>query len=125
MGDLIFSRLEDPGGGSEHSHDDGHDHGALTPEELLREADEATAPSAEPLDFAGGESPVVAINRPLLEAYNAMWSAGRELGVGADSRLAYALVTAYRDAVGGRASPGFSALLLGKERRTDQCDDSE
>ena len=82
VGDIIFSRLEDLGGGGEHSHDDGHDHGALSPDDLLKAAEEATAKAgAEPLDFAEGESPVVAINRPLLEAYNAMWDASRELGV--------------------------------------------
>ncbi len=83
VGDVIFSRLDDGGGGGEHAHDDGDDHGALTPEQLLAAANEATqAAGAEPLDFAGGESPVVNINRPLLEAYNAMWDAGRELGIG-------------------------------------------
>jgi hypothetical protein len=59
----------------------------MTAEELLRAAEEATAHEAgEPLDFAEGESPVVAINRPLLEAYNAMWAAGGELNVGAPRR---------------------------------------
>ncbi len=93
VGDVIFSRLEDlggggGGGGGEHSHDDGHDHGALTPEQLVQEAEEATNRAGqEPLDFAEGESPVVAINRPLLEAYNAMWDASRDLGVG-DTRRA-------------------------------------
>jgi hypothetical protein len=82
VGDIIFSRLEDLGGEGEHSHDDGHDHGALSPDDLLKAAEEATAKSgAETLDFAEGESPVIAINRPLLEAYNAMWDASRELGV--------------------------------------------
>jgi hypothetical protein len=37
---------------------------------------------SEALDFHGDETPVVAVNRPLLEAYNAMWEAGRELEVG-------------------------------------------
>ena len=40
----------------------------------------------EVLDFSEGESPVVAINRPLLEAYNAMWSAAGELNIGAPRR---------------------------------------
>src|SRR5262249_29882917 len=35
-----------------------------------------------PLDFSADESPVVAVNRPLLEAYNAMWDAGRLLEIG-------------------------------------------
>jgi len=33
-------------------------------------------------DFEGDETPVVAVNRPLLEAYNAMWDASRALEVG-------------------------------------------
>jgi hypothetical protein len=82
VGNIVFQRLEDLGEAGEHSHDDGHDHGAMTPEQLLAEAREATSHSGEALDFAGGESPVVAINRPLLEAYNAMWDAGTSLSIG-------------------------------------------
>jgi hypothetical protein len=55
-------------------------------EELLRRADSATNISADPLDFAGGESPVVAVNKPLLEAYNAMWEAGTQLELGEPAR---------------------------------------
>jgi hypothetical protein len=86
VGDIVFQRLEDTGGGGEHSHDDGHDHGGMTPEQLLKEASEATSHTGEALDFAGGESPVVAINRPLLEAYNAMWDAGTSLNIGEPRR---------------------------------------
>jgi hypothetical protein len=46
---------------------------------LLRAASAATGKGDEILDFEGDETPVVAINRPLLEAYNAMWEASREL----------------------------------------------
>jgi hypothetical protein len=53
---------------------------------LLRAADAATRGGDEILDFEGDETPVVAINRPLLEAYNAMWDAGRELEVGEPGR---------------------------------------
>ena len=85
VGDIIFSRLEDLGG-DEHAGDEPRPD--LTPDQLLAAADSATqAAGGEPLDFAGGESPVIAINRPLLEAYNAMWEAGRELSVG-DTRRA-------------------------------------
>ena len=81
VGDVVFSRL-DNGPPGDHG-DDEHQRGNLTPEQLLAAANEATRRAgSEPLDFAGGESPVVNINRPLLEAYNAMWDAGRELGVG-------------------------------------------
>ena len=40
----------------------------------------------DPIDFEGDESPVVAVNKPLLEAYNAMWDAGRELEIGEPGR---------------------------------------
>ncbi|MCU0634918.1 MAG: DUF4175 domain-containing protein [Gemmatimonadaceae bacterium] len=86
VGDIIFQRLEDLGAGGEHSHDDGHDHSQMTPAQLLAEAREATTQTGEALDFHGGESPVVAINRPLLEAYNAMWDAGSELSIGDPKR---------------------------------------
>ena len=53
---------------------------------LLRAADAATRGGDEILDFEGDETPVVAINRPLLEAYNAMWEASRELEQGEPAR---------------------------------------
>ena len=85
VGDLVFARLgDDPSG--EHFHGDGHQHEgqelrpALTPDELLKAAENATtAVAGRVLDFEGDETPVVAVNRPLLEAYNFMWEAGREL----------------------------------------------
>jgi hypothetical protein len=53
---------------------------------LLRAANAATGTGGEILDFEGDETPVVAINRPLLEAYNAMWEASRELDQGETAR---------------------------------------
>ncbi|HUQ83602.1 MAG TPA: hypothetical protein VM076_20790 [Gemmatimonadaceae bacterium] len=53
---------------------------------LLRAASTATGTGGEILDFEGDETPVVAINRPLLEAYNAMWEASRELDQGETKR---------------------------------------
>ncbi len=92
VSDLVFSRLGDDVSG-EHFHGDGHQHGAdqqvkgpLTPEQLLAAAQKATEIHNEATDFAEDETPVVAINRPLLEAYNAMWDAGRELEAGAPRR---------------------------------------
>ena len=86
VGEIIFSRLTGEES-AEHSHEEDERRGAMTAEELLRAAEEATARGVgEPLDFAEGESPVVAINRPLLEAYNAMWAAAGELNVGAPRR---------------------------------------
>jgi hypothetical protein len=86
VGEIIFSRLTGEEG-AEHSHEEEEQRGEMTAEELLRAAEEATEHGAgEPLDFAAGESPVVAINRPLLEAYNAMWAAAGELNIGAPQR---------------------------------------
>jgi len=82
VGELIFSRLGD----ESHSHDEDEGGGGpLTPEQMLAAADSATN-AAGTLDFAEGESPVVAINKPLLEAYNAMWEATRELEAGEPAR---------------------------------------
>ncbi|MGH7664136.1 MAG: hypothetical protein ACRENI_07570 [Gemmatimonadaceae bacterium] len=89
VAEVVFSRIGEDNAG-EHSHGaaGAHDEASptealLTPEELLAAAEEATGHAMEgPIDFAEGESPVVAINRPLLEAYNFMWAASRELGVG-------------------------------------------
>ena len=89
VGELVFIRLEGEDTG-EHAHGpgDGHEHGpddleAMTPEQLLAAAEAATAhDGSAPLDFAEGESPIVNVNRPLLEAYNAMWLAGSELEQG-------------------------------------------
>ena len=53
---------------------------------LLRAASAATGTGQEILDFEGDETPIVAINRPLLEAYNAMWEASRELDQGETGR---------------------------------------
>ncbi len=88
VSDLVFARLgDDPSG--EHFHGDGHDHGSdaavrrpLTPEELLQAADRATGARGALLDATHDETPVVAVSRPLLEAYNAMWEAGRALDGG-------------------------------------------
>ena len=90
VGDVVFSRLGE-GSSAEHSHSagDGHEHTAAElsamqgADSLLRAADAATGrglPAA--LDFEGDETPVVAINRPLLEAYNAMWDASQSLDIG-------------------------------------------
>ena len=78
VGEIVFTRLSAGGEGEgEHSHGDGTTHDEEA--ELLERARKATEHTTEALDFAGGESPVVATNRPLLEAYQAMWDAGREL----------------------------------------------
>ena len=59
----------------------------MTPEEVLKAADNATnAAAGKMLDFESDETPVVAVNRPLLEAYNFMWDASRELNQAAPER---------------------------------------
>lgn len=79
VGDIVFDRLGDAPGGEE-SRDADVDR-PRSKEELLKAAEEATRVDSAVLDFEGDETPVVAVNRPLLEAYNAMWDAGRALGI--------------------------------------------
>jgi hypothetical protein len=84
VGEVVFQRLgEDNAGEHAHFAGDGHAHGEegpVNPEDILAAADRATNvdPSAM-VDNAHEESPIVAINRPLLEAYNHMWRASTEL----------------------------------------------
>ncbi len=86
VSDIVFARLGDnPSGEHAHYAGDGHDHTAAdlavqsTPESVLKTADAATGGMSGMLDSHGDETPVVAVNRPLLEAYNAMWDATRAL----------------------------------------------
>ena len=83
VADIIFLRL-----GAEGSMEESEDSTAepLTPEALLEAAEQATVSNGEAIDFRNDETPVVALNRPLLEAYNAMWAAGRELEIGEPRR---------------------------------------
>lgn len=76
VGDAVFQRLTGEGGG-EHSHSpgDGHDHGV----EAVGGKLALSGVNAEGMLEEGDDSPVIAINKPLLEAYNAMWDAGRAL----------------------------------------------
>ncbi|HEY2895602.1 MAG TPA: hypothetical protein VGJ12_00580 [Gemmatimonadaceae bacterium] len=80
IGEIVFARL----GGSPQTEDAGGNNAPaqMTPEQLLAAANAATQASAGATDFEGDETPVVAVNRPLLEAYNAMWDASRSLEVG-------------------------------------------
>ena len=84
VGEIVFTRL---GGtsGEEHSDEDSPAR-AKTMQDMLARADSATNRSTDPIDFGGGESPVVAVNKPLLEAYNAMWDASTELEVAEPGR---------------------------------------
>ncbi|HMA00861.1 MAG TPA: hypothetical protein VKP02_00745, partial [Gemmatimonadaceae bacterium] len=73
VGAIVFARL----GAAQNGEDAGSNAAAehLTPEQLLAAANAATQAAAGATDFEGDETPVVAVNRPLLEAYNAMWAA--------------------------------------------------
>ncbi|MEO8623576.1 MAG: DUF4175 family protein [bacterium] len=81
VGDVVFQRL-----GADPLAEEGSDApepGKLTPEEVLKRADAATGTAgASVMDVEGDETPILAINKPLLEAFNAMWDAGRALEVG-------------------------------------------
>lgn len=81
VGDIIFSRLGAEPQGEEERQVDREDR-PLTKEDLLKAAEAATQSGNTTLDFEQDETPVVAVNRPLLEAYNAMWDAGRALNIG-------------------------------------------
>lgn len=97
---LVFQRLTGEGE-SEHVHyeGDGHDHGLtslagkLVPSfgggtpTAMPGATPPPGASGQPNNNATDESPIIALNRPLLEAYNAMWDAGRALEL-ADPREA-------------------------------------
>ncbi|GJG86345.1 hypothetical protein tb265_15260 [Gemmatimonadetes bacterium T265] len=85
VGDAVFSRLGGHASGEESqgSDDASERRGRLTPQELLAEANRATGAGAGgALEGDEAEAPVTAVNKPLLEAYNAMWDAGRALEVG-------------------------------------------
>lgn len=111
VSDIIFARLGDDADG-EHFHGDGHGHGdsdslagkTLTPEQLLKAAEKATEISGAPTDFEHDETPVVAINRPMLEAYNAMWDAGRSLETGDPKRALPPMYVALRAIQRARAA---------------------
>ncbi len=80
VGDVVFQRL-----GAEPLEEEGQDvpePGKLTPEQVLAMADSVTGTGATIMDVEGDETPILAINKPLLEAFNAMWDAGRALEVG-------------------------------------------
>ena len=133
VSDIVFARLGDtPSGEHAHYAGDGHDHSAgdlatqSTPESVLAAADRATGGVSGVLDSHGDETPVVAVNRPLLEAYNAMWDATRALqgGVPRDAlepmRRALAAIQRARSAerVYLRGTPPAAIVDLVKIRLT-------
>ncbi len=133
VADIVFARLGDsPSGEHAHFAGDGHEHTASdlaatnTPESVLKAADAATGGMSGMLDSHGDETPVVAVNRPLLEAYNAMWDATRALqgGVPRDAldpmRRALAAIQRARSAerVYLRGTPPAAVVDLVKIRLT-------
>lgn len=80
VGDVIFQRI-----GAQPLAEEGSEEnrgGKLTPEALLRLADSVTGGGAAVMDVEGDETPILALNKPLLDAFNAMWDAGRALEIG-------------------------------------------
>ena len=82
VGEIVFQRLGE---------NEGEEGDALTkrldkpvnPDSVLAAAERATNSNAgKPLEGEGDETPIIAINKPLLEAYNHMWSASTELELG-------------------------------------------
>jgi hypothetical protein len=83
VGDVVFQRLSGESS-AEHAHfaGDGHEHGVEQQGGKLALASGSGNRDATGTLNEGNDSPVVAINQPLLEAYNAMWDAGRALEQG-------------------------------------------
>jgi len=87
VADVIFARLGSAGPGEEQGGAQEERRSGMTPEQLLQAAEAATSAATDKaLDFAVDESPVVTTNRPLLEAYEAMWDASRSLEIGEPER---------------------------------------
>ncbi|HEX6598939.1 MAG TPA: hypothetical protein VF034_06420 [Gemmatimonadaceae bacterium] len=80
VGDVVFQRTGGEPLGEEG--EAGIPEGKLTPEQLLERARAAGTDAGSPMDVEGDETPILALNKPLLEAYNAMWDAGRALEQG-------------------------------------------
>jgi hypothetical protein len=83
VGDVVFQRLSGESS-AEHAHfaGDGHEHGVEQQGGKLAMTGGSSNRDATGTLDEGNDSPVVAINQPLLEAYNAMWDAGRALEQG-------------------------------------------
>lgn len=98
VGQIIFQRLTGEEGEDEHV--DAAMADTLSPAEaLLKAASEATnIDTAHMHEAEGPDGPVVAVNRPLLEAFNSMWEAERSLGV-AEPRQALPHMRAALDAI--------------------------
>jgi hypothetical protein len=123
VGDIVFQRM----GGeplSEEGSEEIANSGKLTPEQVLAMADSVTGTGGSVLDVEGDETPILAINKPLLEAFNAMWDAGRALEVGEPAkalppmRIALAAIEKARQAerIYLRGKPSTAIIDVAKAR---------
>ncbi len=124
IGNLVFQRLEGEDSGEHaHSADDGHDHGVTTDQGKLVPTNATGVPMT---DGEGGESPIIAINKPLLEAFNAMWDAASSLEIAEPKaavphmKLALAAIERARAAerIYLRGKPPVVIVDIGKVRLT-------
>ncbi len=82
VGEIVFTRLGEDSGEEGDAADKRLDQ-PVNADSVLAAADRAAnAPVGAALEGNEDETPVIATNRPLLEAYNAMWSASSELDIG-------------------------------------------
>jgi hypothetical protein len=82
VGEIVFTRLGEDTGEEGNALEKRLDQ-PVNPDSVLAAADRAaSAAVGTALEGNEDETPLVAVNRPLLEAYNAMWSASSELEVG-------------------------------------------
>lgn len=82
VGEIVFTRLGEDTGEEGDAVQKRLDQ-QVNPDSVLAAADRAASAAAgTALEGDHDETPLLALNRPLLEAYNAMWSASGELEVG-------------------------------------------
>ncbi|HEX2209785.1 MAG TPA: hypothetical protein VHG93_19040 [Longimicrobium sp.] len=92
QGEQDFSYLEQGGGAGTHAGEDhAGENGARTPEDVLREADEATGTgSIEEFEHRHDESAILEVNRDLMQLHNLMWNSQQELNLAKpDTALPY------------------------------------
>ena len=88
VGEVVFQRLGENHGEEGDALERRLDR-PVNPDSVLAAAERATTNTADkPLEGEGDETPIVAINKPLLEAYNHMWSASTELELGEPGKAA-------------------------------------
>ncbi|WP_420127473.1 hypothetical protein [Longimicrobium sp.] len=90
-GEQDFSYLEQGGTGGGHQEAGGEQHEARTPEDVLREADEATGTgSIDEFAHRHDESAILDVNRDLMRLHNLMWNSQQELNLAKpDTALPY------------------------------------